>query len=412
MKLIKIALISLPVIFSNLLFAQTIKNDTIKSVNLNEVVISANKAEETKRTVAQRVEVLNATQIANSQAQSSADLIANTGDIFVQKSQLGGGSPVIRGFEASRILLVVDGVRMNNIIYRAGHLQNIVTIDNAILDRVEILFGPSSTIYGSDALGGVIHFYTKRPLFAEDDQKLNVKINAFARYGSADNEFTEHLDFNLGGKKFASLTSFTYSIFDDLKGGTNQNPFYDSSYGERPYYAERINGKDSLVRNSDRYKQIQSGYNQYDLLQKFSFKQNDYVTHGLNIQYSNSTDVPRYDRLTDPKGDGLKYAQWYYGPQTRFFSAYDLNISNPNAFFQNIHAGVSYQNIKESRHNRNFNNDNLQNRMEHVNVIGANVDFMKIINRNNFRFGIDAQYNTLKSTANQDNIVTNTDADS
>ena len=77
--------------------------------------------------------------------------------VKVQKTQFGGGSPVLRGMEANRILLVVDGVRMNNAIYRKGHLQNSITVSPSMLDKTEVLFGPSSVIYGSDALGGVIH---------------------------------------------------------------------------------------------------------------------------------------------------------------------------------------------------------------------------------------------------------------
>lgn len=407
MKFTKHAIIALLIIYSGLSYAQTTATDTTKSITLKEVVISVNKTEETKKTVAQQVQVLTSKDIQSSQAQTTADLIGNTGNVFVQKSQLGGGSPVIRGFEASRILLVVDGVRMNNLIYRAGHLQNIVTLDNAALDRAEILFGPSSTIYGSDALGGVIHFYTKKPLFA-NDQKLNLKVNAFTRYGSVDDEMTGHLDFNIGGKKFASLTSFTYSNFDDLKGGENQNPFYNRAYGERPYYAERINDKDSLVKNDDRYLQVQSGYTQYDLLQKFAFRQNDHITHGLNIQFSNSNDVPRFDRLTDPKGTGLNSAEWYYGPQKRLLTAYDLNLNNNASFFQNIHLGLNFQDIEESRHNRNFGNNFRNSRVEKVQVMGANLDFQKTVKKHNIRFGIDAQYNTLESTASRKNIVVDT----
>ena len=59
---------------------------------------------------------------------------------------------------------MVDGVRMNNLIYRAGHLQNIITVDNTtLLDKVEMLNGPASTMYGSDALGGVVSMYTRAP---------------------------------------------------------------------------------------------------------------------------------------------------------------------------------------------------------------------------------------------------------
>lgn len=399
----------LPLIYSISIFAQVIPSDStvLKAISIDDITISANKTPETLKTIAQQVQAISGKEIAFSQSQTTAELVASTGNIFLQKSQMGGGSPVIRGFEANRILLVVDGVRMNNIIYRGGHLQNIVTTDNAILDRLEILFGPSSTIYGSDALGGVINLYTKNPLFTGDGQKQNLKVNAFSRYGSVNNEFTGHADVNIGGTQLASLTSFTFSSFNDLKGGENQNPFYSTSYGERPYYVERINGADSLVKNRDRYLQVQSAYTQYDILQKFAFKQNEHIIHGLNVQYSNSTDVPRYDRLTDPSGNGLKYAAWYYGPQMRILTAYDLNINNETSTFQKIHAVINYQNVEESRHTRKFGKDNLQHRNEKVNVMGANIDLQRLSGKHNFRFGLDAQYNTLKSTANEENIQSN-----
>jgi hemoglobin/transferrin/lactoferrin receptor protein len=411
MKFIKHAIVGLLIFNFQLSFAQTTDPDTSqsKSINLEEVVISVNQVEETKKTVAQQIQVMKANEIDATQSQSTADVIANTGSVFVQKSQMGGGSPVIRGFEASRILLVVDGVRLNNLIYRAGHLQDITKTDNNNMDRVEVLFGPSSTVYGSDALGGVIHLYTKKPLFAMDDT-LNIKANAKYRYGSVADESTGHVDFNIGGKTLASLTSFTYSNFGDLKGGENQNPFYTTSYGERPYYVQRFGNTDSLVKNSDRYVQVHSGYSQYDLLQKISFRPKERTTHGLNFQYSNSTDVPRYDRLTDPGGIGLRFGEWYYGPQKRMMIAYDMNIvNNEGAAFQRIHLGVNYQDIEESRHDRRSSGatkDLLNHRIENVDVIGANIDFQKIINAHNIRFGADVQMNNLESTANQENIVT------
>ena len=386
-------------------FAQNVPQDSIPAITLDEVVVAVNKVTETKRNIAQQIDILNASQISTSQSQTTADLLAGAGNVFIQKSQLGGGSTVIRGFEANRTLLVVDGVRMNNIIYRSGHLQNIVTIDNNALDRVEILFGPSSTLYGSDALGGVISMYTKVPIFNTSSQKQQIKANTLSRYGSVNNEYTNHVDVNWANQRWASLSSITNSNFGDLKGGQNQNPFYSVSYGERPYYAERIGGKDSLLKNNNRYLQVKSAYSQFDLLQKFLFKQNSHLVHGLNLQYSNSSDVPRYDRLTDPADNGLKYAEWYYGPQKRLLAAYDLNFSNKASFFQNVHAGLNYQSIEESRHTRKFGKNNLQNRIEKVNLIGVNIDFNKSVRHHALRFGIDAQYNKLKSTANELDIV-------
>ncbi|NJN42866.1 MAG: TonB-dependent receptor plug domain-containing protein, partial [Flammeovirgaceae bacterium] len=202
---------------------------------LDEIVISANKIPEPRRNVAQQILVMSEPVIKNMNAQTTAELIANSGTVAMQKSQQGGGSPMLRGFEASRVLLVVDGVRMNNLIYRSGHLQNLITTDNNTLARAEILLGPSSTVYGSDALGGVIHLHTKEPQLATDDE-LNYAMNAFFRYGSVNNEKTSHLDIQLGGKKFGSFTSFTFSVFDDLKMGEKINPSWGESFGERPQY--------------------------------------------------------------------------------------------------------------------------------------------------------------------------------
>ena len=389
--------------------AQTIDlNDTIplRQINLNEVVFSANKTIETKRTVAQQVQVITSLNIANSQAQSTADLLSALGNIFVQKSQLGGGDINIRGFDANQNVLVIDGVRMNNLIYRGGHLQDIIKTDNNILDRVEILFGPSSTVYGSDALGGVVHLYTRNPVLATKPKCPNIGMNFMSRFGTADNEATGHIDFNYGTKRIGSLTSLTWTKLGDLMGGKNRNPFYDQSYGERPYFVKRFGNRDSLVRNNNRFLQVGSGYSQADLLQKFLFKQSEHLIHGVNIQYSNSGDIPRYDRLTDPSATGLKNAEWYYGPQIRLLTAYDLNLKKPQGRFQSVHFGLNYEAIKESRHNRNFGSDMLKSRFEQVGVIGANLDFQKIVNTHNIRFGADMQLNNLKSTAHSTDILT------
>ncbi len=401
-------LLVLCLICSKLVKSQTIENNADTSYLLNEVTISANKVEQKRKNVAQQIEVLGAKQIAGSQAQTTADLLANTGLLSVQKSQQGGGSPVIRGFEANRIVMMVDGVRMNNIIYRGGHLQNIITLDNAILDRAEILFGPASTIYGSDALGGAICFYTRKPQLAAVDEKTKIRVNAFYRYGDVNNESAGHVDFNIGGKKIASLTSFTFSQFGDLRGGTNQNPFYKGTYGERPYFVERFNGKDSLVKNADRYVQKQSAYTQYDLLEKILFQQNEHLSHQLNVQYSSSSDIPRYDRLTDPAGTGLRFAEWYYGPQQRLLTAYDLTHKNDVSFFQLMHLNLNYQNIEESRVTRRFNNKYLDSRIENVSVMGANLNVQRTSGKHEVRIGVDFQYNDLKSTANRKDIVADT----
>ncbi len=134
-----------------------------------------------------QIAVLNSRDIQKVSAQTSADLLATIPGIKVQKSQFGGGSPVIRGMESNRVLLVVDGVRMNNAIYRKGHLQSSITVTPNMLEKTEVVFGPSSVVYGSDALGGVIHYYTKTPKLSEENE---VESQVFSRFSTVNHEVT------------------------------------------------------------------------------------------------------------------------------------------------------------------------------------------------------------------------------
>lgn len=386
--------------------AQTEEPDSV--VNLDELIVSANKIPEVRSKVAQQVHLISSEQIKNLNFQTAADLISNSGVAAMQKSQQGGGSPQLRGFEASRVVLVIDGVRMNNLIYRAGHLQNIITLDNNSLERAEILLGPSSTVYGSDALGGVIHFRTKSPQLSGSDKRVNFGGNAFYRYGSVNNEQTTHFDFNLGGKKLALFSSITHSDFGDLKMGERKNSALGEEFGLRPFYVERAedNSEDILVANNDPYVQKFSGYSQFDIIEKLLYKQNENVSHLLNFQFSNSSNIPRYDRLTDPDGDGLRQSEWYYGPQKRLMLAYQLSIQNLGSLADALQATVSYQGVEESRHDRRFNRPNRRNQFENVDVMGLTIDLQKAIGKSNLRYGFDGQFNELKSTAHNTNVMT------
>jgi len=406
----------LTVLVAQFLFSFGQIDSTDKQVNLGEVIIADSKFEGLKSNVAQQSQVISSKDLQRLNAQKTGDALMTSGAAFVQMSQQGGGSVVLRGFEASRVLMVVDGVRMNNILYRAGHLQNIITVDNNILDRIEVLYGPSSTVYGSDALGGVVHMRTKNPILSGDKKFLSAG-NAMFRYGSVNNELTGHVDVSLGGKKFASLTSATFSRFGDLRMG-NYVTNATAGLWTRDYYQARINvydsvgnvtgQKDTAILNKANNVQAGSGYYQYDVLQKFLFQQTENISHVLNVQFSNSSNVPRYDRLAVTSGSTiLKDAEWYYGPQQRLLAVYDFNWKNAGAL-DLISVGVNYQNIVESRNNRGFNKTFRTERTEKVNIVGIHADFRKIIKAHTLNFGLEGQFNLLKSSAVDRNVNVDT----
>ena len=202
-------------------FSQT-KNDTVKSISeLSELVISAKLPTDYSK-LANQVFAISAKQIDFQNFQSTAELLSNSGALFVQKSQQGGGSPAIRGFEASRVLLLVDGVRMNNLIFRAGHLQNVITVDESMLENVGIFYGPTSTLFGSDALGGTVAMTTKRAkFFNETKNKFTGGINT--RYSSVNKEKSIAFTLNYAATNFAALSILSFNDFGDLKMGKERN---------------------------------------------------------------------------------------------------------------------------------------------------------------------------------------------
>lgn len=381
-------------------FSQTAQDTT--ATELSEVVIS-NKVPKKYTQLPNQVEVITAKQIDFQNFQSTAEMLSNSGALFVQKSQQGGGSPVIRGFEASRVLLTVDGVRMNNLIFRSGHLQNVITVDENMLENVGVFYGPSSTLFGSDALGGTVAMTTKSAKFLnETSKKFSGGINT--RYGSVNEEKSVAFHLNYATANFASLTFFSFNDFGDLKMGKKKNHNGDY-FGERPNYVSSVNGVDQLNVNSDKYTQVGSAYKQYNFMQKFAYKTNSGYLHGLNVQYSTTSDINRYDRLTEKTSSGLKFAEWYYGPQERLLAIYSLQ--KDKAFMNSdLKMNVAYQNVKESRHNRRFNNYNLQHNEENVDMFSVSLDLDKKFTKGELFYGFESYYETLKSTAYAQNINT------
>ena len=289
------------IIFSHLSYAnRRIKKATLRkqkfiiylnkqSEELDEIVISVFKREEKTKRIAEQIAVLSSKDIQNFSPQTSADLLAIIPGIKVQKSQFGGGSPVIRGMESNRVLLVIDGVRMNNAIYRKGHLQSSITIAPNLLDKTEVVFGPSSVIYGSDALGGVIHYYTKTPKLSEENE---VKSQFFSRFSSVNQEITTNVSAELSYENWASFTSISYSDFGELKAGKNRNHGF-SNWGKVFYYSTNVNGNysENPTINSDPNLLRNTGYNQTDVLQKFFVPLSKNTDLKVNLQYSTSSNI-------------------------------------------------------------------------------------------------------------------------
>ncbi|MFM1875818.1 MAG: hypothetical protein RL266_1555, partial [Bacteroidota bacterium] len=130
------------------------------NISLDAVVVSATRWNQESRDIPSKITTISPREAALQNPQTAADLLTVSGKVFMQKSQQGGGSPMIRGFATNRLLYTVDGVRMNTAIFRGGNIQNVISLDPFAIESTEVFFGAGSVIYGSDAIGGVMSFRT------------------------------------------------------------------------------------------------------------------------------------------------------------------------------------------------------------------------------------------------------------
>ena len=367
---------------------------------LATTVISASRWNQNAEDVPGKVRQLDSEWLDLRNPSTTADWLGSSGEVFVQKSQLGGGSPMIRGFSANRLLYSIDGVRMNTAIFRSGNLQQVISIDPFSLQNTEVLFGPGAVMYGSDAIGGVMVFETLRP----DHENQKLQGNLVSRFSSAYSEETFHADFTYGKGKWAFVTSASYFDFGDLIMGKNQG---QASY-LRSTFVERINGIDQEITNPNPRKQVGTGYKQVNLMQKISFKASQNSTIDYGFHYSSTGNIPRYDRLIEKRDGKLRFGRWDYGPQRWMMQQLNWKINSKSIWFDQAKITGATQFFEESRIDRRFGSASQFNRIEKVNAYSLNADFFKTLFQSHFlNYGIEAIVNTVESKGQVLNILTN-----
>jgi len=372
------------------------------NISLDQVVVSATRWNQSKRDIPSKIISIIPRDVTLQNPQTAADMLGTSGEVFIQKSQQGGGSPIIRGFATNRLLYTVDGVRMNTAIFRSGNLQNVISLDPFAVEQAEVFFGPGSIIYGSDAIGGVMSFQTITPQFSLTEHP-SVGGKVVARYASANKEQTGHFDVNVGGKKWAFVSSFSSNDFGDLRMGA-----YGPDDYLRPFYVQRQDGTDVVVANDDPRIQRPTGYSQVNMMQKIRFKPSENWDFQYGLHYSATSDFSRYDRLIRTRSNGLpRSAEWRYGPQIWMMNALQVTHSAKNVVYDQLTIRLAQQAFEESRFDRDFNNPIRFNRYEKVNAWSANIDFLKTAgDRQTLFYGLEAVTNDVVSSGTDEDITT------
>ena len=207
---------------------------------LDRITVTATRLEQEVFAVPYTAHVLDQRDfLARRAVRTLPDALMETPGIMVQRTSYGQASPFLRGFTGFRTLLLVDGIRLNNAVFREGPNQYWSTIDPFAIDRLDIVMGPSSVLHGSDAIGGTLNAITATPLResssgASAGARRSWRGNLQYRYASAENSHagragisaapTRHLGFSAG---------MTWKDFDDLRGGSELGRQRGTGYRER-----------------------------------------------------------------------------------------------------------------------------------------------------------------------------------
>lgn len=369
-------------------------------------VTGVTRREQDEDQVSQRVVSIGRDEVALTNPQTAADMLGATGEVYIQKSQLAGGSPMMRGFATNRVLLVIDGVRMNTAMFREGNVQNVISLNPEAMETTEVIFGPGSVMYGSDAIGGVMAFTTAAPVLSATDVPLVVARGGM-RASSANGEKSGHLEFAYGGHTWGSLTSVGYSNFGDLRmGGDGPDEYL------RTHYVVRRDGQDLVVANDDPDVQSPSGYWQANLMQKFRFAPSDDwdITYGFH--FATTSNLPRYDRLIEVRNGALRFAEWYYGPQDWAMHNLAVRSSGATTLYDSAAITVAFQQFTESRHDRRFGQATRTSQKENLDAWSFNLDLDKDFGeRQELFYGFEAVHNRVHSDGSQKNIVSGLESD-
>ena len=290
------------------------------------IVVMSERQSNPEEKIPRFISRINAVQLQDEIVMSTPDALAELPGLMVQKTNLGGGSPFIRGLTGKQILILVDGVRLNNSTFRFGPNQYLNTLDPGIAEAMEVHYGPGSVIHGSDALGGVINIISKAP-------SLNESLHACFRqqFSSADLGSLSNLEIGAATGKLAWLAGVSYKHFGDLRAGSN---------GGSPV---------GVVDKNDR--QPWTGYDEFNtnLSLLYALRPNQHLRN--TFIFTRQGRVPRTDKmaLTDYNPDPEE--RYYFDPQQLIFNVLEFSAIHWKGLNQ-IGIQVGLQSQLEGRERR------------------------------------------------------------
>jgi len=287
----------------------------------------------------------------------------NLPGVMVQKTGHGQGSPYIRGFTGYRTLFMIDGIRLNNSTWRDGPNQYWNMVDIYSIDRIELVKGPSSTLFGSDSLGGTANALTNDPIDSGWDPM------AYYRYSSAED---------------------SHSLRGQLSGAINEAWGFTGGASLKNFGDLTTAG---IGRNPN------TGYKQYDWDAKLTWAADDkqrwtFAHYGVQIDDAWRTHKTIYGKPWRGTTVGDEKRRSFDQSRSLTYLRYDRDTDFLLA--DNLQATVSYHEQDEERR-RIRNDDRWDDQGVDVGTIGAALQMRKTAGMHSIAYGFEIYHDDVTS---------------
>jgi hemoglobin/transferrin/lactoferrin receptor protein len=312
--------------------------------SLDEVIVTAQRQERQVMLLPAAVNTLSKQQLAEAGSRSTPEALMAVNGVFVQKTNHGGGSPFVRGLTGNQVLVLVDGIRLNNSTFRYGPNQYLNTIDAFTVKRIEVMKGAGSVQYGTDAIGGVLNILSQDPEFSPVKNEWRCRMAA--NYVTGNMEKTVRGEALYSGKKLAMIAGISKKNFGDLIGGDTTG------------------------------KQSPSGYDEWSFDFKTKYLLKPHMQLILATQFLRQQSVPVYHKLQLEN-----FAINEMDPQQRLLSYARLQVHGRSRLVRELEATLSFQQQTEGRNSRKNGSSILRSERDNTNTAGFTIDMFSDINK-------------------------------
>ena len=337
--------------------------DTVERIGtMDELLVTATRRPAASTRISSAVTVIDAKSLRRGGLVT--DALAGSPGVFLQQTTPGQAAAIIRGLKGSAILHLVDGMRLNNAIFRSAPTQYLALVPTTAVERIEILRGTPASLYGSDAVGGAVQLVSRLPRFDSSDIELSGDL--VAGFDTADRERSIRVTVDAGNRRLSASLGLE---------------FLDT--GER-----RIGGGETLE---------PSGYESRALRLVFAGTPDENRSWLFDIHYLEQPSTPRIDELVPGFGQTEPAsAEFLFTPNRRSF-VHGRYSRNAGPLDLDWGLGLAWQRIEDDRVSRDFDTNVRRFEDNRSDLVGLNISAARSTNAGSWIVGAELYFDRVAS---------------